>query len=137
VGHTLTQVATRATLFRVLRLIFFQAVYTCLTALGPFILLLSLYRIGNSAKTAPIFIGLVLGFVELLNLTTVLISTIPLIALLTVLLHHLFWPAASKLVYPLARYRAISNRTRLFFARPQATAATLRVCQPRSENANP
>lgn len=44
------------------------------------------------------------------NLITLIYCVIPVMALLTVLCHSAFWPLASRVVYPLCRYRIFGNR---------------------------
>ena len=80
--------------------------------------LFSLYLTTESRLAAPssgpINEAIILAFA--LNLATIIYCVIPALMLISVLLHRLSWPFASKIMYPFCRYTIVSNRIALIAA---------------------
>jgi hypothetical protein len=103
VRRVLRQISTQLKLFSVFRLVLIQILFTCLLVGLPLVLT------NEVADRVPTLGGYAMG-IFVINLTTSIISLVPLAGLLFVLLHRMFWPLSSRLFYPLARYRIIYNR---------------------------
>jgi hypothetical protein len=61
------------------------------------------------------------------NLTTIIYCLIPDLLLAVLLLHMLLWPTVSRLIYPLTRYRIVSNRKTLIAVGTLCTTFALHV----------
>jgi hypothetical protein len=55
-------------------------------------------------------ISFFLTWLIVLNLTTVLYCLIPAVILIALLVHKLIWPVLGKAIYPLARFKILTNR---------------------------
>jgi hypothetical protein len=64
-----------------------------------------------------------------LNVTTALLCQVPAIMLCVVLLHKLIWPALSRLLYPLASRKVITNRKALISVGSLCLLYALNVAQ--------
>jgi hypothetical protein len=80
-------------------------------ALSPLILLV----VGRMRQTAQIaeMLTISTSVLLLLNVTTALYCVIPAIMLGIILLHKITWPTLSRVIYPLCRYKSVSNRIAL------------------------
>jgi hypothetical protein len=88
-----------------------------LTFFAVAILGLPLYFIVHAPKGAPdIEVRLVVSLMEMtgLSLSTALLCLLPAFLLFVLLIHRIFWPAVSRVVYPLARYQIVTQRKVLF-----------------------
>ncbi len=69
----------------------------------------------------------VIGPFVIANLTTIIYCLIPDLLLAVLLLHMLLWPTVSRLIYPLTRYRIVSNRKTLIAVGTLCTTFALHV----------
>jgi len=91
----------------------FNSIATTLSLVAIMLKMAGLIGLAFGVLSFPfIFFAIIppLNLAVLLNVATALYCVIPLIMLAIVLLHKLLWPILNRLIYPLCRYKAISNK---------------------------
>jgi hypothetical protein len=100
----LASVSKKLTVGGIFRCIVRFGGYTCILALLPLPVIIAI------RMHLPEFISFIFVAAILFDFSTAMLSLIPVLALLVVLAHRVFWPAVSRLVYPLARYGIFKSR---------------------------
>jgi len=83
--------------------------------LGPTVLTIYLEGNADTMATRPLVANIFM-FTSAFNFFTALVSLTLSAALAGVLIHRLFWPITSRLIYPAVRYKVIGNRKFLWTA---------------------
>jgi len=118
----------------------------CVNFLALFVISLLFNYIANSASVARIACVLValtlfsvlmlgstlfgmafIGPFVIVNMTTIIYCLVPDLILAVLFLHMLLWPTLSRLIYPLTRYRIVSNRKALLSVGTLCTTFALHV----------